>query len=130
MGRRDVVLLAESLYGAEVQRTEYIAWQTVIHGVGEVRWHLNAAFYAAQTLLEERLCLEITRTTLCSLLVSHEIGITDDLCLYLLTVHQVAQLSEEQVERAAIDNEVMHVGKEKHILSATDNIHTIERTFL
>ena len=78
--------------------------------------------------MEEVASLSIFLTTLSSLLVSHKIGIGKGLRLYLLTIEQVEQLSQQNVKRATIHNKMMNIHHKIYSLFGGYNLYAIERS--
>ena len=56
-----------------------------------------------------------------------EIGVAIGLGFNLFAVHQVAQLVHKQVERATVENKVMHIVQKVNPLLGGDNLHAVER---
>ena len=66
--------------------------------------------------------------TFSGLLGGHEVGVGEGLGFNLLAVEQVKQLRQNQVEGAAIDDEVMNIHHQIHPLLSGDNLHAVERS--
>ena len=96
--------------------------------IGKVCRNFRYTLYLTKSLLEEITCFCIFLTILCFFLRSYEVGISKALRLYLLTVHQVAQLIQEQVERSTVKYQVMHIRQEINIFLSGDNLHAIQRS--
>ena len=124
---REIVFLAKFLHRIEIQLAEGLADSALLHGIGQVGRHFGDALHLAQTLVEEVLGIKIARTVFGSLLVSDESRIADGFGFNLFAVHQVAQLVQEQVEGAAVEDQVMHIGQEVNILLGGDNFHAVQR---
>ena len=128
MRRRDAPLTAESVNRLEVQRAEDRLSDALILGIGEVGRHFRDALHPAQTLLEEVAGGSVFSAVFRSLLRRNEVGVGERLGLYPSTVHQRAQLVQEEVERSAVEDEVVYIGQEIDALGGLDNLHAVERS--
>ena len=95
VGWRYIVLATETIDFIEVQRRVDCAYQALFLRIDQVCSYFRSAFYLIQSLLEEMACLGIFLTALCFFLCSHKVGVGKSLRLYLLAVHQIAQLIYE-----------------------------------
>ena len=120
--------MAESLDSLEIQWTIDGFYGTMLQRIGKVGRNLRHTFHLAQTSLEEVACSSVFLATLCGLLCCHKIGIGEGLGFYLLIVHQVAQLIQEQVERSTVEYQVMHIRQEIYAFFSSNNLHTVQRS--
>ena len=89
--------------------------------------NLSRSFYCPQATLEVVACSGIVSTLLCLLLCHDEGRIAHNLGVNLATIHQVAQLMEEDVVRTAVEHEMMEVGEQIDLLRRLHNLQPVQR---
>ena len=60
------------------------------------------------------------------LLFGHEVGIRQVLGLHFTTIHQVAQLMQEEVHRTAVDHQVMDVDQQANVVLGGDDLEAVQ----
>ena len=130
VGCRDVVLAAEGLHLFEVERCHNLAGVALLKWVGEVAGHLRHALALSQLGVEEVAGSLMLAASLCLLLFGHEVGIRQVLGLHFTTIHQVAQLMQEEVHRTAVDHQVMDVDQQAYMVLCGDDLEAVQRSLL
>ena len=123
--RRDVMLMTELLNGIEIQRCIYSAYGALIQRIGKVGRYFRCALYIAQSLLEETVSVSIFLTAFSGFLSCNEVSIGEGLGFYLLTVEQVKQLRQQDIERTAVHNEVVNIHHQIDCLFGCDNLYVV-----
>ena len=60
-------------------------------------------------------------------LVSNEIGIADSFGFDFLAVHEFAQLAQEHVKGATVENQMVDIGQEINLFLGFDDFHAVQR---
>ena len=130
MSRRDLMLAAEVADGIHVDGRGSYSDDALVMRVRQVRRNLSRSFYCPQATLEVVTCSGIVSTFLCLFLCHDEGGIAHTLGFYLATVHQVAQLMEEDVVRTAVEHEMMEVGEQIDLLCCLYNLQPVQGSLI
>ena len=127
MSRRDLMLAAEVADGIHVNGRGGYSDDALVMRVRQVRRNLSRSFYCPQATLEVIACSGIVSALLCLLLCHDEGRIAHNLGFYLATIHQVAQLMEEDVVRTAVEHEMMEVREQIDLLRRLHNLQPVQR---
>ena len=124
------MLAAEVADGIHVDGRRGHSDDALVMRVRQVRRNLSRSFDGPQATLEVVACSGIVSTFLCLLLCHDEGGIAHNLGFYLATIHQVAQLTEEDVVRTAVEHEMMEVREQIDLLRCLHNLQPVQRSFV
>ena len=127
MGRRHIAIAAEGVYGLDVKSGDGLTDST-LEGIGQVGTNLRSGFHHRQPLLEELGSSLIVCPTLSGLFSCHIGCVTLGFVFNRLTVHDAAQLLQEDVGRATIEHKMMHIHQQIGLLVGNHYLKTIERS--
>ena len=128
VGRREVVLPAKGLYLLEVKGCHGLADGSLLLGIGQVGSHFGDTFALAELAVEEVAGFPVVGSTLGCFLLGHKGGKGEVFGLDGLAIHERAKLVEEDVERTAVDDQVVNVGQQADMLLGGDDFEAVERT--
>ena len=125
MGRCDFVIATEGIYSLDVKSGDGLADRT-LDGIRQVGPNLRSGFHHRQPFFEEVRSSLIVSPTLSGLFSHHVCSIILVFVFDSLAIHDVAQLLQEDVGRAAIEYKMMHIHKQIGPLFGSHYLKTIE----
>ena len=127
MSRCDVVVAAEGIDGLDVKCGDGFA-DCSLDRIGQVGTYLRGGLDDRQTVFEELRGGLIVFPTLCGLLCHHVVGIRLVFVLDGLSIHDAAQLLQEDVDRTTVEDQVMHIHHQIDLLLSRHDFKAIERS--
>ena len=130
MGRGHLLTAAIGSNLVVVDGTHRLAYQALDIALGQVARNLAGTLAGGKSLGEELLRLLERAGVLGSLLVGDEVEIRISFLLHPVALESSANLANEQVGRAAIKEQVVHVKEQMHATRRCHHLKAIERGFL
>ena len=125
MGRCDIVIATESIYSLDVKSRDGLA-DCTLDGIRQVGTYLRSGLHHRQPFLEKVRSSLIVSPTLGGLFSHHVGSIILVFVFDRLAVHEAAQLLQEDVNRTAIEYQVMHVHQQIGMLFGSHYLKTIK----
>ena len=128
--RRDALVAAEGCQSLVVGQTDLLADMTLVVGLRQVGRNLAGTFTGLQTFGKELLCLVECFAVGGLLLVVGKVEVGICLTFDLTAFEGIVELTNEEVGRTAIEDEVMHVHQQVDNVARLHHFKAVERCLL